>query len=101
MEVTEVKSILNWKKEKYDEYIKTMLPLMTEAVKEYCNNPFIDDDEKENIPSGVRVAIAKWIEYNTIQSGVTSKNQGVSYSFDGNIPDNIKTLLRPHRRVKF
>lgn len=101
LDVTEVKAILNWKRDKYDKYVETMLPLMIEAVEDYCNNQFIDEDGKKDIPAGVKVAIAKWIEYNTIQSGVTSRSQGVSYNYDGNIPDNIKTLLRPHRRMKF
>lgn len=92
---------MNWKNDKHNDYVETMLPLMIEAVKDYCNNPFKDDDGKENIKGGAKIAVAKWIEYNTIQAGIESRSQGVSYSYSIDIPDSIKTLLRPYKRVRF
>ncbi|MEC5422122.1 phage head-tail connector protein [Virgibacillus sp. C22-A2] len=101
MEVSDVKSILRWKTTKHDDYTTTMLPLMIEAVKDDCNNPFIDENGKESLPGGVQIAVAKWIEYNTNQAGVTGRSQGVSYSYDVNVPDSIKSFLRPYKRLRF
>lgn len=101
MDITEVKNINGITTTKHDSYIATMIPLMEEAVKDYCNNSFLDEDENEVIPGGVKIAIAKWIQFNMLQSGVSSRSQGVSYSYDTEVPESIKTHLRRYRRVKF
>ena len=101
MDLIEVKDILQIKTEKHDSYIGTVLPLFLDAAKEYCNNGFTDSEGTEDIPAGVRLAVAKWIEFNMHTAGVQSRSQGVSYSYSLELPDSVKILLRPHRRVRF
>lgn len=102
MEITEVKNILGITTTKHDTYLATVVPLFTEAAQDYCNNPFTDESGAEALPGGVKIAIAKWCQLNMNQSGLKSRSMGeVSYSYDLTIPDTIKGLLRPHRRLKF
>lgn len=101
MDIQEVKDINRWNTEKHDSYIGIVLPMFVEAVKGYCGNPFTDENGVESLPGSVRVAVAKWIEFNVLQSGVSGRSQGVSYSYETQVPDSIKMLLQPHRRLKF
>lgn len=101
MDVTQVKDINNWTTTKYDGYIATVLPGFIAATKSYCGQTFEDSNGIESIPADVEIAIAKWVELNTLQAGVNSRSQGVSYSYDTSIPGSIKSLLRPHRRLKW
>ena len=100
MDTETVKAILQIKTEKHDTYISVVLPLFVGTVKEYCGQTFTIDGV-ELLPSGVQIAIAKWIEYNMQTAGVAGRSQGVSYSYSTELPGSIKTLLKPHRKLRF
>lgn len=86
-----------------DAYIKTMLPLMIEAVMAETNNTFnIQADGTMRIPGGVKIYLAKAIERNTMKTGLKSRSMGsVSYSYDTEIPKELMRLLTPYKKVKF
>lgn len=101
MEVTTVKNILGITTTKHDTYLNEVTPLFVETAKSYCNNDFLNDDGVEVLPGAVKIAIAKWIEYNMHTAGVSGRSQGISYSYDTNVPDGIKALLKAYRRVSW
>jgi hypothetical protein len=102
MTTEEVKDILGVTTTKHDTYFNTVVPLFDEAAKDYCNNSFLNDDGVEELPGGVKVAIAKWCEYNMNKAGLKHWTMGeVNYIYDTTIPDSIKDLLKRHRRLKF
>lgn len=86
-----------------NEYIQTMLPLLLEAVMAYTNNSFnIAADGTLRLPGGVKIYLAKAIERNTMQTGLSSRTMGsVSYSYDHSVPNELKDFLKPYRKVKF
>lgn len=85
-----------------NEYIQTMLPLLLEAVMAYTNNTFIQADGTIRLPGGVKIYLAKAIERNTMQTGLSSRTMGsVSYSYDHSVPNELKDFLKPYRKVKF
>ena len=100
MEITEVKALNGIKTDKHDEYLAAMIPLMEEVVKEYCNDDFVDG-EQVTFPSSIKVAIAKWVQFNMLQTGVSGRSQGVSYSYETQLPDSVKVYLKPFRKVKW
>lgn len=102
MDKTEVKKILQWKTTKHDDYLDTMVPLLEEWVKEYANQDFKNALEETEIPSGVKIFIAKACEYNVAPSNLQSRNMGsVSYTYNLDFPPSILRYLKPHRRLKF
>ena len=72
-------------------------------IKAYCNNEFLNEDEEEDLPGGVELALNKLIEMNSQSPNVASESvSDLSRSFfSSDIPDNIKSLLRPYRKVRF
>jgi len=75
---------------------------LTEWVKDYCNNKFLNEDEEEELPGGVEVFLDRAVEYFKSQSGINSESLGdYSVSFDTDIPESLLKLLRPYRKVKF
>jgi hypothetical protein len=98
MNLQEIKDILGRSDSKHDVYIDTVIPLYIDFVKEYCNNQFIGSEE---LPGGVKLAIAKMIEYNITQSGISSNSYGeVSYSYSLDFPASILRLLQPYSRIR-
>ena len=87
----------------HDDYIKTMLPLLLESVMAYTNNYFsITTEGTLHIPGGVKIYLAKAIERNTLQTGLKARSMGsVSYTYDTAVPDELKALLMPYRKVRF
>lgn len=87
----------------YDDYIKTMLPLLLESVMAYTNNNFdITPEGTMRIPGGVKIYLAKAIERNTLQTGLKARSMGsVSYTYDTAVPDELKGLLTPYKKVRF
>lgn len=102
-DVTAIKGIMGQTDSSKDEYIKLMLPLLLESVMAYTNNNFdITAEGSMRIPGSVKIYIAKAIERNTMQTGLKSRSMGsVSYSYDTSIPDELKDLLKPFKKVRF
>jgi hypothetical protein len=97
-----VKAILQIKTSNHDPYIEVMVPLLVEFTKEWCNNSFKNEQDKEEIPSGVQIFVAKSIEYLMNKSGVASRTMGsVSYSYDLDFPPSVMKFLKPYRKVRF
>lgn len=104
LDVDEIKGILNIQDSTHDDYIMTMLPLIFEDVMVQTNNNFggLLTDGTIRIPGGVKIYMAKTIEQNLNQAGLKSRSMGsVSYSYDTEVPENVKRLLRPYKRLKF
>jgi hypothetical protein len=101
MDVTTVKNILGITTTKHDTYLTKVIPLIVEYAKDECYQDFLDDDGVEQLPGGVKVFVAKAIEYNMNTAGVTSRSQGVSYSYDTDFPKSIMRFLSPYRRLKW
>lgn len=100
MEITEVKNILGITTSKHDAYLTAVIPLFIDTIKTTCNNEFIVDGS-EQLPGAMKIAVAKWAEFNMHTAGVNSRSQGVSYSYDTDVPDSIMKLIRPFKKVKF
>jgi hypothetical protein len=91
-----VKTALQIKTNDHDQYLNELITLLTDYVKDYCNNPF------ETMPAGVELFIPKAIDYLMNKSGVSSETMGqVSYSYDLDFPASILRLLRPYKRLKW
>lgn len=104
MEIEEVKRILGIPESdtRHDRYLETVVPLFVEHSKAYCNRPFTDEEGKEDLPGGVRIAVAKWAENNMRKSGLRARTMGeVSYTYDTDIPDSIRGMLVPYRRLSW
>lgn len=89
---------------KHDEYIETMLPMLLEAVISHTNNNFggIQADGSVKMPGPVKIYLAKAIERNTMKTGLKSRSMGsVSYSYDTKVPEELKDLLTPYKKVRF
>ncbi|MDQ1003969.1 hypothetical protein QFZ28_004369 [Neobacillus niacini] len=98
MNLQEVKDILGRTDSKHDVYIDTVIPLYIDYVKEYCNNQSLSTGE---LPGGVKLAIAKMIEFNLNKSGVSSSSFGeVSYSYSLDFPPSILRMLQPYSRIR-
>jgi hypothetical protein len=98
MNMQEVKDILGRTDSKHDNYINTVIPLYVDYVKEYCNNQSLGTEE---LPGGVKLAIAKMIEFNLNKSGVSSSTFGeVSYSYSLDFPLSILRMLQPYSRIR-
>jgi Phage gp6-like head-tail connector protein len=101
MNTEEVKRLLGITTDKQDVFITEMLLLLTEFVKDYTNNKFETDGE-EVLPGGVKLFIARAIQYNMNPTGVTGRSMGgASYSYDTDYPPSLMRLLRPYKRVRF
>lgn len=104
MEIEEVKRILGIPESntRYDEYLTTVIPLFIDHARNYCNRPFTDEDGKDDLPGGVRIAVAKWAQSNMQKPGLRSRTMGqVSYTYDTDIPDSIRRMLAPYRRLSW
>lgn len=100
MDTPTVKNILGITTTRHDTYLDTVVPLFKETIQSYCGQTFKNDAGEVILPGPVQIALAKWVEYNMHRAGVTGASEsGVSYSYDTDIPQHIKTLLRPHRKL--
>lgn len=97
----EVKDILGITTIKHDIYINTVIPLFIEFTQDHCNNSFTDENEILSLKGGVKIAIAKMIEFNMNKAGQKSRNFGeVAYSYETDFPVSILRLLEPYRRIR-
>lgn len=69
-----------------------------EWIKVYCNNDFAG-----GVPGGVNLAIEKLVARHGQDSNIASEQVGdLSRSFfDSDIPKDIKSLIRPYRKVRY
>lgn len=81
-----------------DDFIEAMIPIATEFAESHCNRSFAND-----MPFGVKLGVAKLIESFGSNNNVSSESIGdLSQSFfSSDIPDSVKTFLKPYRQVKF
>lgn len=99
--IEKVKTRLQITSGKYDQYLSEVAPDWLEWVKEETNNSFTVNGE-EKIPGPIIQFVAKASQYSMVKAGIKSKSMGsVSYSFDSELPDNLKELYRPYKKVKF
>lgn len=97
-EIEEIKLINGEQGTVKDKYYGAMLPLLLDHVQEWCNNTFTPP----NIPGGVKLFLAKAIQFNQNKAGLKGRTMGtVSYSYDLEFPASLYTYLRPYRRLKF
>lgn len=97
MDKETIKNMLGIKSAKHDSYLTEVIPLFIDHAKELCNNQF-----PEGIPSGVKLYVAKAVEFNMGSSTLKGRKMGdVSYSYDTELPKSITKLLAPYRRLKF
>ena len=100
--LAEVKTILRISDTSKDDYINAVIPMIEGYIKDYCNNVFLDENETENYPEGLKLIAIKMIEYNLNQSGVQSEKLGdYSVTYTTDYPDFIMRGLRRYRRVSF
>lgn len=77
-----------------------MKALLLEWVKDTCRNDFMVG-EKEVIPGGVELFLTKATKYLENQQGIRSESLGdYSVSFDDDLPESLKRLLRPYKKAK-
>jgi len=97
-EIDQLKQMNNETGAKYDEFYRAMAPVLFDVAKDYCNGKW----EPLEMPHGVRLFIAKAIQFNMQTTGLTGRTMGtVSYSYDTDFPKAIWTYLRPYKRVGF
>jgi acetylornithine/succinyldiaminopimelate/putrescine aminotransferase len=101
MDLQSVKNMLSIKTTQHDTYLNEVIPLFIEQAKDYCNNSFLVDGT-EALPAGVKLYVAKAIQFNMTPSNLKGRTMGeVSYSYETDLPRSITRLLAPYRRVKF
>lgn len=92
----QVKNMLGMTTDKHDAYLQEVIPLFLDFAEDYCNRRW---DEP---PSGVRLFVAKAVEYNMNPAGLSSRSMDtVSYSYNTDFPESVMKFLRPYRRVRF
>jgi hypothetical protein len=101
MDLQSVKNMLSIKNTQHDDYLLEVIPLFIEQAKDYCNNSFLVDGAEE-LPAGVKLYVAKAIQFNMNPSNLKGRTMGeVSYSYETDLPRSITRLLAPYRRVRF
>lgn len=97
-QIKELKLFNNEKGDKHDAFYGALAPILFETAQEYCNQEWLP----EQMPGGVKLFIAKAIQFNKTPTGLSARSIGtVSYSYDTEFPKAIWTYLRPFKRVKF
>ena len=97
MDITNVKNMLGITTDKHDLYLSEMLPIMLEFAADYCNNTFA-----EPYPAGVKLFVAKGLEFNMGSSTLKSRTMGeVSYTYETEFPKSVMKHLAPYRKVRF
>lgn len=102
MDVQTIKTMLGITTDRHDAYLKEVIPLFIEFAKDYCNNQFLVNGA-EKLPAGVKLFVAKAIEFNMSPSNLSGRSMGdVSYSYVTELPETVIRHLKPYRilRVK-
>lgn len=102
MDLATVKKLLGINTDKHDGYLTEIIPILIDYAKEFCNNKFLDENNAEELPGGVKLFVAKAAQFNMNPAGVKGRSMGgASYSYDTDFPESIMKLLRPYKRVRF
>lgn len=97
-EIDQLKQLNNVTGAKQDGFYRAMAPILFDVAKDHCNGKW----EPSDMPQGVRLFIAKAIQFNTQSTCLKGRVMGtVSYSYDTEFPKAIWTYLRPYKRVRF
>jgi len=97
-QLTELKTMNNEKGVNHDAFYRALAPVLFETAREHCNKEWLP----EEMPAGVKLFIAKAIQFNKNPTGLSGRSMGtVSYSYDTEFPKSIWTYLRPYKRVRF
>ncbi|MFT0800368.1 phage head-tail connector protein [Bacillus swezeyi] len=100
MDVQTIKTMLGIATSKHDAYLEEVIPLFIEFAKDYCNNKFLVNEE-EKLPAGVKLFVAKAIEFNMAPSNLSARSMGdVSYSYETELPETVMRHLKPYRRLR-
>lgn len=82
----------------FDEYIDTMLPLVIEFVQDYCGQSFQDSKGEYTFRGGLKIAIAKMIEFHMNKSGVASEGLSrQSTTYNTEYPPYIMDVLDQYK----
>jgi hypothetical protein len=97
MDLQSLKNMLGYSNTtKHDDYLTEMLPIMIDYTKTECNNTFSDE-----LPGGVKLFIAKAIEFNMNPSSLKGRTMGeVSYSYNTEFPRSITRYIAPYRKAR-
>ena len=97
-EIDALKQLNNVTGAKQDAYYSAMAPILFDLAQGHCNREWLPTE----MPSGVRLFIAKAIQFNMTPVGLSGRSMGtVSYSYETEFPKAIWTYLRPYKKVKF
>ncbi|MGE7946476.1 phage head-tail connector protein [Lysinibacillus sp. NPDC093688] len=97
-EIEQLKQLNEVTGAKHDAFYRAMAPVLFDVAKDHCNGKW----EPSDMPQGVRLFIAKAIQFNTQSTGLKGRTMGtVSYSYDTEFPKAIWTYLRPYKKVRF
>lgn len=100
MDVQTLKTMLGITTDRHDAYLKEVIPLFIDFAKDYCNNRFLVDGA-EKLPAGVKLFVAKAIEFNMAPSNLSARSMGdVSYSYETELPESVLRHLKPYRRLR-
>lgn len=100
--LAEVKTLLSISDDTKDDQIEMMIPIVEDFVTKYCNDDFTDEDGVTFFPAGLKLPTAQLIKFQMDYKGVSSESIGdYSVSFFGNVPDGIKSMLRPYKKLRF
>ena len=102
-DVAYVRDRFGWNVDK-DELIREDLKAAYSFVVEYTKNDFggVQPDGSIDVPDGVRLFMAKFIELNSTNSSLKSRSMGtVSYTYQSEMPAALMSLLRPYKRIRF
>lgn len=89
-----------------DKYFSVALPLSIEAIQDYCNQDFTDEDGAFNLPGGIQLAVSKLIEYQMnkpagVQSYSLARESTTWATGESGLPKEVESLCEPHRVVRF
>lgn len=108
MTVAELKRLLRIPAEETenDDYFSVILPLAMDHARDYCNQDFRDEDGNDDFPGGVRLGIARLIEYQMnkaagVQSYTLARESTTWAASASGLPQEVESLWNPHRGVYF
>lgn len=92
----EVKALLQIDDESLNSYIETIIPIIEEYVRDYINLP-----KELEIPHGLKLTMAKMIEFNLTDVGISNKTiKDVSIQFNTDYTSDIYKSLNKYRRLR-
>ncbi len=100
--LAEVKTLLSITDSSKDALITALIPIVEDFVVRHCNDDFTDEDGVTTFPAGLKLPVAQMIKMQIEYKGVAGSTVGdYSVSFFANIPDGIRSMLKPYKKLKF